>query len=745
MSYLVFDIETTYGSHAGRVGNRWHPDFGLCATGFKFKDKPYYGEYYVKSTHQAEETPVREGIRPGEYSLPDLTGVSYIIGHNIKFDLIWYWDDPKLIEFFERGGKVWDTMYAEYLLSGQFYSMQSHAKGLGVSLKECAKRRALTHNKLDIVGALWNQGVRTEDIEEEVLMEYLEGDVLTTEELFHRQIEQARAQGQVTCIQQRMDGLLATTEMEFNGMQIDQEVAEEQMAVLLENIEATGKELQQYIPELPEGCEFNWNSWRNVSALIFGGELKYEGTEYSLDVDGQLQYYQMKVREPVLDDDGNQILFKSGKNAGKVKTRLVMKPDIDRGPKTRKCNMYHLLPGMIEPKSKWKSSVDGYYSTAEGVLNEVAEQGVEFVEKLLSLKGMSKDLGTYYKRFHKGKWTGMLTNIQLDGLIHGQLNHAITATSRLSSSKPNLQNIPKKGKSKVKRVFVSRFPEGVVAEADYSQLEVVGKGVLSQDKNLLAALKNGVCFHCEWCAFVHGEDYDFVYEQAKVLGVEEWVQKRGEVKPITFGEAYGAGIGSLSVSSGIPADQIEEAIKARKAKYPDMYAFDDEVALAVAKSRKPTPLRTEGGYQRAVGYYRSVTGTIYSFVEVDAPEWKQDQGEFTSFMPTQMKNYPSQGVGGEIMQVMSGRVWRKLVVLRLRNEVKMTNTVHDSMYFDIINEAVAKKYLPKIKTLLEDVSPYFTKTYKDVNWDTEFPVDIDYGANLLETPNKIKEGDSEWL
>ena len=75
-----------------------------------------------------------------------------------------------------------------------------------------------------------------------------------------------------------------------------------------------------------------------------------------------------------------------------------------------------------------------------------------------------------------------------------------------------------------------------MAEADYSQLEVVGKGVLSQDKNLLAALKDGVCFHCEWCAFVHCEKYDYVYEQVKVLGNEEWIKKRSEVKPITFGK-----------------------------------------------------------------------------------------------------------------------------------------------------------------------------------------------------------------
>lgn len=431
MSYLVFDIETTYGEHAGRVGSRWAEDYGLCSTGFKFKDKPYYGEYYVKGPIDD-----RYGLRPGEYTLPDLSGIKYLVGHNIKFDLLWYWDDPELIKFFETGGKVWDTMYAEYLLSAQFYSMQPHAKGLGIGLKDCAKRRGLEHQKMDMVRALWDQGVRTEDIAEEILMEYLEGDVLTTEDLFLTQVEQARKQGQVTCIQQRMDGLLATTEMEFNGMQIDYEVAESQMAELQKSIDLHQAHLEQYIPELPEGCEFNWGSYRNVSALIFGGELKYEGREYSMDADGNLQYYKKKVRVPCEDEAGEHIVIKSGKNKGKIKTKLETVDDIDRGAKTRKCNKYFTLPGMAEPKKKWASSVDGYYSTAEDVLEEVAEQGVEFVQSLLELKGMSKDLGTYYKRFTKGKWTGMLTNIQPDGKVHGHLNHAITATARLSSSKP---------------------------------------------------------------------------------------------------------------------------------------------------------------------------------------------------------------------------------------------------------------------------------------------------------------------
>jgi len=740
MDYLVFDIETHYGESNGRVGNRWDPEFGLCSIGWK----PGKGEYDDAYTVDERECK-RMGRRPDMVlPFPDLSDISLLVGHNIKFDLLWYWDHPEVIQFFKRGGTVWDTMYAEYLLSAQFYSQQNRQEGMGISLSACAKRRGLAYQKLDVVKALWDKEVRTEDIEEAILLEYQKYDVLTTEELFLAQIKQAREQDQVHMIKGRMEGLLATTEMEFNGMHIDQVTAEIQMDDLSKDIEVLGEDLEKYIPELPKGCEFKWGSWRNISALIFGGYLKYTGLEFSLDDEGQKQYYKCTIQETILDA-GEPVLYKSGKNQGKIKTKKKIIPDIARGPKTRQCDKYYKLPGMAEPKEKWKSSTLGYWSTAEDILVQIdEEQGVPLVKNLLELKGYLKDLGTYYKRFSKGKWTGMLTNIQPDGCVHGQLNHSITVTSRLSSSKPNLQNIPKKGKSLIKKTFTSRFPEGVVSEIDYSQLEVVCKGVISQDRALLQALIDKVCFHCEWAAFITGKPYDFVYHKVKVEEDAGWIEIRQNAKPITFGEAYGAGIPHLCEQTGLDADTIDKAIKARKLKYVKMYQFDEDVKDAVQKSRQITTLRTDDGYQRAIGYYRSCTGTIYSFLEGDAPAWRKSQGVHTAFSPTQMKNYPSQGIGGEIMQVQAGRVWRYIIQNELQHDILLTNTVHDSLYTDIRSEEIAQKYLPVISGILEDVCPYFNRMYPEVHWDTPFPVDTEYGKNIMEANIKITERITQW-
>lgn len=308
----------------------------------------------------------------------------------------------------------------------------------------------------------------------------------------------------------------------------------------------------------------------------------------------------------------------------------------------------------------------------------------------------------------------------------------------------NLQNIPKKGKSKIKRCFASRFPEGKVAEIDYSQLEVVCKGVLSKDEALLKALIDGVCFHCEWAAFAHNTPYAEVYQKAKVDKDPMWVKRRQNIKPITFGESYGAGIAKLSEASKLPADTVQSAITARKKKYHKMYQFDEDVMDDVERTRQTTHLRTDSGWQRSVGYYESVTGTVYSFLQNEALPWQQKQGIHTSFSPTCIKNYPSQGLGGEIMQTMLGLLFRALRRHDLCKDVLLINTVHDSVYIDFRTEDLAKEYLPLIAGLLEKVCDHFNRTHTMVAWATPFPVDADYGNNIMETTESIKERDYGW-
>lgn len=442
-TYMVFDIETTYGKSYGRVGNRWDKDFGLCSVGWLRGDGAYTSDYVVRDIKGT-----RQGLNPmhDRLPMPDLSDINYLVGHNIKFDLLWYWEHPELIKFFERGGKVWDTMYAEFLLSGQLYNRNAQPD-YRINLKQCGKRRGLTYEKQDIVKALWDSGVRTEDVAEAILMEYMHYDILTTEELFKVQVQQARDQDQVKMMQNSMDGLLCTTEMEFNGMRVDKELGLSQATELEGTLAVLRTKLDTHVPELPEGCEFKWGSWRNLSALLFGGDLKYTGREYALDAEGNKKYYQKTVKVHVTDALGNPVRIQSGKKAGELKFRNVTSPDIERGPKERNCIKVFTLPRQTKPSSRWIAEEHPvtkeplYYSTAKKVIEKLRNRGIGIIDDLLEFRKIDKNLGTYYIRTKivKGKevQTGMLTNIQpTDGCVHGSLNHDVAVTRRLSGSEP---------------------------------------------------------------------------------------------------------------------------------------------------------------------------------------------------------------------------------------------------------------------------------------------------------------------
>ena len=146
------------------------------------------------------------------------------------------------------------------------------------------------------------------------------------------------------------------------------------------------------------------------------------------------------------------------------------------------------------------------YSTGDDALDLIAKF-TEAAQPLRDMKKLIKDTTTYYLvEDDKGKQSGMLQYVEPNGIIHHQLNNCATITGRLSGSKPNLQNVPRDGTSKVKEMFVSRFgSDGRLVECDYSALEVVALASISGDKNLLQQLLDGTDMHCYRLAGVLNE------------------------------------------------------------------------------------------------------------------------------------------------------------------------------------------------------------------------------------------------
>lgn len=752
MSRATIDIETSYKEEYGRKGNPWGDSTYLCSAGF-IHTGVYVDDYKVQDRLDEKSGNVyRYGVPKADIkAFPfDLTGVTFLCGHNITFDLLWYWHTPELKAWIKAGGRIWDTAVAEYLLSGQVYSLSQKDPRYGISLDAVAKRRLpKEYHKLDVVKQMWDEGIRTEDIPKEVLLEYQRYDIVATDMIAQQQMKEAQEQGMVQNILDRMDSILATTEMTYNGVYIDRETAEKNRQILVEDIADLEVKLFALLEDykLPPELNFNWSSNPQKAAYLFGGKIKYEVREQKLDEDtDEPLYCKKKVPEYLYDDQGEKVRYKSGKRAGEYKTRLVDAPDYDR-PKMHTVEYFFELPGVVPVeyrKDSWKTDA-GAYSVAESVMDDLKALPIDLpeVKMLLDYSGAKKDLSTYYwAEQANGKKRGMLTMVSKDNCIHHHLNHSVTATTRLSSSKPNLQNISTgsededtgefSGKSRVKEGFKSRFgDDGVMVELDHSQLEVVTKAVLSKCPALAEFILEGKDEHCVWAAFLNDVSYEEMYQKAKVEGLAEWAALRSQAKHVTFSEKYGGGAASISADSGIPVDVIKTAMERRRAAYPRMYEFDDEVFAEVEASRQLSPFQTALGFSAGIGYHRCVTGTLYHFLELDAPKWKQDRdGVFTAFKPTTTKNYPSQGLGGLIIQVGIGRIFRWLSKNDFFDgKVRLVNTVHDCIWLDC-HKDYANTAITHCKDVMENTKAYFNTFYK-TGWQLEFPVSLEAGPDML--------------
>lgn len=289
--YMIFDLETETNTRFKRKANPFLEENWVVMRGWKIS-----GEAHGSCTFHPQHD------RTSYLHIPD--DVDLLVGLNIKFDLLYelVQGNPDLKRFFKRGGKVWCCQYAEYLIQGadkeyHMVSMDQIAESYGGRVK------------LDEVKLLWEAGVPTSQIDEGLLMDYLlgtqeemrnSGDIGNTEKIFLGQVKKVVDQGQLKMVQDRMDGLLSTTDMEFNGLKVDVAEAARRLQVLMDDLRQQTSSLNEFLPALP--WEFNWNSRTQVSALLFGGTVKYQVREGYLDDTGQPARYKAQERWPLFKD-----------------------------------------------------------------------------------------------------------------------------------------------------------------------------------------------------------------------------------------------------------------------------------------------------------------------------------------------------------------------------------------------------------------------------------------------------------
>lgn len=739
---LTFDLETGTHKLHKRKASFLHPDNYIVAAGFKRGDEDPTGTYYYERS---------------SVDFPDLSDIKLLVGQNIKFDLLWMWENEALQDFLKRGGKIWDTQLAEYLIEGQV--PESHM----VSMNQIIEKYGGTL-KIDAVKEMWEAGIDTPDIPQDLLMKYLlgckeeeiDGDVNNTYLIFMGQLARIRSMHPNTLqmVKNRMDSVLATTEMEYNGLHIDVELGmelREQVKAELDDLDA---KMEEYLPELPPELEFNWNSIYHKSYLIYGGTAKYEKWVQHRDEEtDEPLYAKQTVKWPLVA--GHAVdpwdenfwgyapdTFKSGKKVGQIKTKNVTIPDYNK-PKGAKQPHYFKFDGYTTPDPKWKSTLtDGadqpIYSTSADIIELLGTREIPFLKNLSKRQKLSKDLGTYYWDVDgKGERTGMLTLVNArDGCIHHSLNHTQTVTSRMSSSNPNGQNIPRKDNSKVKSVFDSRYgPDGRIVELDYSSLEVVIQAVLTNDPQMIQDLLNGVDFHCKRLAIKLDRPYDeivSIIHNSDHPEHKEMKFQRTKVKEFTFQRAYGASAYSVAASTGMAVEEVENMIELENLEYVNVEKFDAMLEKAIMDSAWDTGkhLFVAGGKHEVMrGEWYSPTGTRFVWEQHEAPEFLHKHGKFVGFSPTERKNYPVQGVGGEVVQTMLGVVYRWLLSQNHFNGLcKLINTVHDSIYLDM-HKSVVEQVVPTVKAIMEAVPRKYKKDF-DLDIPVPFPVEAEVGTTM---------------
>lgn len=315
--------------------------------------------------------------------------------------------------------------------------------------------------------------------------------------------------------------------------------------------------------------------------------------------------------------------------------------------------------------------------------------------------------------------------------VHGELCHCVTATGRLSSQSPNLQNIPRE--EDLRRLLVSRFgSQGVMVEADYSQLEVVVLAALSRDHQMITELKENIDFHCLRVALMTKEPYEAVVKKVKIAKDPEYIQLRQQAKVFSFQRQYGAGVSTIATTTGLTEREVEELIVAEESHYKDLSQYYRLVTSCVdAGADRLLRLRTSDITLSNANIRRIVMLTEPMHYFVVPTGSKFDFTKDRKSIP-RLKNYPVQGLAGEIVQVVSGALLREFYRKQNYGEkAYLVNTVHDCVWIDA-HQSVAAQVKSDVARVMGDTHKTIAELWPEMRLNVPFKVEIHSGPSLGE-------------
>lgn len=308
-----------------------------------------------------------------------------------------------------------------------------------------------------------------------------------------------------------------------------------------------------------------------------------------------------------------------------------------------------VLFGEMKIVEKPKKTKTGQYVTSEEVLQQLRSKA-PIVADILEHRGLKKLLGTYVDALPK------LIN-PCTGHIHTSFNQAVTATGRLSSSDPNLQNIPVRGEDgkEIRKCFIPE-PGELFFSADYSQIELRVMAHLSGDKNMIEAFREGYDIHAATAARIYKEKIEDVSRD-----------QRTKAKRANFGIIYGITVFGLAERLEISRDEAKQLIDGYFETFPDVHAYME----------KAKELAREHGYAETFFHRRRYL-----------PDITSHNATVRNFAERNAINAPIQGSAADIIKIAMVKIYDRFRKEGIRS--RMILQVHDELNFSVVPEEKEK-------------------------------------------------------
>ena len=671
----VFDVETSFQltDEGKKDPSAKNPDNFLVSLGIN-------DEYVFFKHREFKGIPNRKVIQ----DILDKT--TLLVGHNIKFDLLWLWEAG-----FKYDGRVCDTMLVEYIFN----------RGIkrSLTLKDCCAFRGVIQ-KSNLTEPYLKNNISFENIPMHIVNEYGRLDVKATRSLFDAQMLQLKKPQHkhlIKTIQNMCQFVVVLTKMENNGIFIDMNALTEVEKDFQTEYDALRVKIDEEIHTRMGDTKINPASPEQLSWLIYGVKVKDKkewSRIFNLGIDKATKKQKRRPRftikqlKKIFDSHLEPVYKTKAEQCPVCKGRgTIQKIKVDGSPyknlsKCSECKGEGFVYKKLKDKAGFSGKVTSVMEISEGgfksdrltlvKISKTANEDLKlFVEKIVRYNALETYLSTFVdgiKKFTTDK-----------GFLYPSFMQTVTSTGRLSSRNPNFQNQPRGNTFPIRKVISSRFDGGKIMEIDFAQLEFRTAVFLAQDKQGMEDIQNGVDVH---------------QYTADIIGCS-----RQNAKAHTFKPLYGGMSGS---------EDEKRYYSAFLKKYPDIKAWHEKLQNEAIRTKVVT----------------LPTGRQYAFPKVERMSWGG------SSFSTQIKNYPVQGFAtADIVPLACIGIQELLEEHNTKS--LLINTVHDSIVADVFpgEERV-------VASCLNNGCLGVIQRMKDmygIDFNVPLDVELKVGSNWLDT------------